>query len=204
MHVQCFQMYLRTGPAFQDPGCTSNHIIKVELLMEGLHESGFQHHIVNVQTRIAGQPSTLRTLDVFCLTKSKIHAYFDSQRPKDYGDVLGLMERHSEEIKLISMIWIRNLLGILCKKGCCVMGSVRRQSTGQGRFCLLVVVHRRRVGVSEDKLAFVNESPSTYTINGTAGTDSQRDGSSALSREFHSQLFIVGSYRSLRSLYLVA
>jgi hypothetical protein len=99
MHVQCFQMYLRTGPAFQDPGCTSNHIIKVELLMEGLHESGFQHHIVNVQTRIAGQPGTLRTLDVFCLAKSKIHAYFDSQRPKDYGDVLGLMERHSEEME---------------------------------------------------------------------------------------------------------
>lgn len=99
MASNAFRMYLRTGPSYGDAGCQEDHIIKVEFLIGGLGTPNFHEHIEDVSVVTAGQSHTIRTLDIFCLMKSKLSAYDQRGAMKDYHDILSLVKSHSELVR---------------------------------------------------------------------------------------------------------
>ncbi|MCJ1387462.1 hypothetical protein MMC18_000305 [Xylographa bjoerkii] len=92
------RIYMRTGPAYNHVNCTSDQLVKVELLMEGLRPVQFTEHITTKGFQHHELTSTFHVMDFQCLLRSKLYSFYEREGEQDYQDVLFLINNNQEEI----------------------------------------------------------------------------------------------------------
>ncbi|MCJ1435855.1 hypothetical protein MMC27_005231 [Xylographa pallens] len=91
------RMYMRTGPAYSHVNCSSDQLVKVELLMEGLRPVRFTEHITIKGFRHHELSGNFHVMDFQCLLRSKLHSFYEREGEHDYQDILFLINNHQDE-----------------------------------------------------------------------------------------------------------
>ena len=94
--TDALRMYMRTGPAYKHVNCSSDQLVKVELLMEGLRPVRFAEQITIKGFRHHELSGNMHVIDFQCLLRSKLHSFYEREGEHDYQDVLFLINNHQD------------------------------------------------------------------------------------------------------------